>query len=309
MSATEDVGVARMAVVDVGVRSLLIGEARRRAVTRVFGVPADEQSLLVTHDPARRGGRGRPRLRAGPTPPVPHGRRGGRHGGEHGAAGHCGSAICDRATRGRPDRVRAAVAFAAPHGGRSRPRGPRAGARNRVGVRRSLPALIRPGAGHPVHPDRCSGSQGPVVLAVDEDAVDDVDAQEEDRQRPPRVGAADREQRPDRAEAGADDPDDPAVGVAGHQREASGELDHPEDDQHPAQGVEVGEDVALVVDEDVRVVQGADAVDDVERAHDHQQRCCEQGSTGAAHPYLLGLTCPIRDARRRSRITLIGRIG
>ena len=48
MSATEDVGVARMAVVDVGVRSLLIGEARRRAVTRVFGVPADEQSLLVT---------------------------------------------------------------------------------------------------------------------------------------------------------------------------------------------------------------------------------------------------------------------
>ena len=48
MSANEDIGVARMAVVDVGVRSLLIGEARRRAVTRVFGVPADEQSLLVT---------------------------------------------------------------------------------------------------------------------------------------------------------------------------------------------------------------------------------------------------------------------
>ena len=39
---------ARMLVVDVGVRSLLIGEARRRAVTRVFGVPANEQSLLVT---------------------------------------------------------------------------------------------------------------------------------------------------------------------------------------------------------------------------------------------------------------------
>ncbi|MGZ8458577.1 MAG: hypothetical protein ACXWZ4_18365, partial [Gemmatirosa sp.] len=43
-----DESVARMLFVDVGVRSLLSGEARRRAVTRVFGVPADEQSLLVT---------------------------------------------------------------------------------------------------------------------------------------------------------------------------------------------------------------------------------------------------------------------
>jgi hypothetical protein len=47
MSEPDDSG-ARMLLVDVGVRSLLIGEARRRAVTRVFGVPADEQSLLVT---------------------------------------------------------------------------------------------------------------------------------------------------------------------------------------------------------------------------------------------------------------------
>ena len=46
MSQNDD--SARMLVVDVGVRSLLIGEARRRAVTRVFGVPANEQSLLVT---------------------------------------------------------------------------------------------------------------------------------------------------------------------------------------------------------------------------------------------------------------------
>ena len=36
MSQNDD-SVARMLVVDVGVRSLLIGEARRRAVTRVFG--------------------------------------------------------------------------------------------------------------------------------------------------------------------------------------------------------------------------------------------------------------------------------
>ena len=47
MSQTDD-GVARMLLVDVGVRSLLIGDARRRAVTRVFGVPPNEQSLLVT---------------------------------------------------------------------------------------------------------------------------------------------------------------------------------------------------------------------------------------------------------------------
>ena len=38
MSPTDD-SVARIVVVDVGVRSLLVGEARRRAVTRVFGFP------------------------------------------------------------------------------------------------------------------------------------------------------------------------------------------------------------------------------------------------------------------------------
>jgi hypothetical protein len=43
-----DVGGARMLFVDVGVQSLLMGEARRRAVTRVFGVPSEDQSLLVT---------------------------------------------------------------------------------------------------------------------------------------------------------------------------------------------------------------------------------------------------------------------
>jgi hypothetical protein len=47
MSESDD-SVARTLFVDVGVRSLLIGEARRRAVTRVFGVPPNEQSLLVT---------------------------------------------------------------------------------------------------------------------------------------------------------------------------------------------------------------------------------------------------------------------
>jgi hypothetical protein len=47
MSQTND-SVARMLFVDVGVRSLLLGEARRRAVTRVVGIPAEDQSLLVT---------------------------------------------------------------------------------------------------------------------------------------------------------------------------------------------------------------------------------------------------------------------
>jgi hypothetical protein len=47
MSEYDD-SVARMLFVDVGVRSLLMGEARRRAVTRVFGVPPNDQSLLVT---------------------------------------------------------------------------------------------------------------------------------------------------------------------------------------------------------------------------------------------------------------------
>jgi hypothetical protein len=47
MSQTDD-SVARMLFVDVGVRSLLMGEARRRAVTRVFGIPAEDQTLLVT---------------------------------------------------------------------------------------------------------------------------------------------------------------------------------------------------------------------------------------------------------------------
>ena len=47
MSQNDD-NAAQMLFVDVGVRSLLIGEARRRALTRVFGVPPEDQSLLVT---------------------------------------------------------------------------------------------------------------------------------------------------------------------------------------------------------------------------------------------------------------------
>src|SRR5215210_7291172 len=79
-----------------------------------------------------------------------------------------------------------------------------------------------------------SCSQRRFVLAVDEDAVDDVDAQEEDPQRPPRVGAADRQERPDRAEGRADDRDDASEGIAGQERETAGELEDTEQDQDPA---------------------------------------------------------------------------
>ena len=77
--------------------------------------------------------------------------------------------------------------------------------------------------------------------------------------------------------------------IAGKQRKACRELDHPEDDQDPAHGVEVGEDVPLVVYEGVRIVQGADPVDDVERADNQQKRRRQHGSTYTAHDYLLGL--------------------
>ena len=42
----------------------------------------------------------------------------------------------------------------------------------------------------------------------------------------------------DRPEAAGDDADHPAEGVAGHQREAGGELDHTEHDHHPPERVE-----------------------------------------------------------------------
>ena len=41
-------GVGTLLFVDLRVRSLLLGEARKRALTRSFGTPRDEQSRLVT---------------------------------------------------------------------------------------------------------------------------------------------------------------------------------------------------------------------------------------------------------------------
>jgi hypothetical protein len=49
------------------------------------------------------------------------------------------------------------------------------------------------------------------------------------------------------------------------------------------EGVEVGEDVPPVVGEDVRTVQRADAVDDVDGTRKNEQRCREKGPTDALH--------------------------
>jgi hypothetical protein len=46
--STDDLRGAQLLFRDVGVRSLLLREARHRAVRRVFGVPLSEQSVLVT---------------------------------------------------------------------------------------------------------------------------------------------------------------------------------------------------------------------------------------------------------------------
>ena len=124
---------------------------------------------------------------------------------------------------------------------------------------------------------------GSLVLAEDHDAVNDEYAQEEDAERPPGMVPTDGQQSPDCAEAAADYSDHPPVGVARHQREASGELDHTEDDENPAERVEVRQDEPRVVDEDVRIVQGADAVDDVDRAHDQQDDGCEYDATRTSH--------------------------
>ena len=44
----DELGLARLLLVDVKVRSLLMAEARRHGVTRMSGIPREDQSLLVT---------------------------------------------------------------------------------------------------------------------------------------------------------------------------------------------------------------------------------------------------------------------
>jgi hypothetical protein len=45
---SDELGLARLLLVDVKVRSLLMAEARRHGVTRMSGIPREDQSLLVT---------------------------------------------------------------------------------------------------------------------------------------------------------------------------------------------------------------------------------------------------------------------
>src|SRR3954454_23665130 len=48
MTLRTEVADAAQFLADRRVEALLLGEARRRAVTRMFGIPGEEQSLLVT---------------------------------------------------------------------------------------------------------------------------------------------------------------------------------------------------------------------------------------------------------------------
>ena len=84
------------------------------------------------------------------------------------------------------------------------------------------------------------------------------------------------------------------------QRKAGDELDNPEDDQDPAQRVEVVEYEPRVVNEDVGVVKGADAVDDVDDAHKQQHDACENHTSSTSHLLLLSIgsaRCPAIASR------------
>src|SRR3954470_10959688 len=140
-------------------------------------------------------------------------------------------------------------------------------------------------------PGSRAGSAGefPLVLAEYDDSVDDPDAEEEDPQLPERVMVAHGEQGSNRPEAAADDADEAAPGITGHQREPTGELDHPEDDQHPTHRVEIREDVPGVVHVEIRIGNRPDAVNDVERSHHQQQDRHEYRSTCSSHVGLLSV--------------------
>src|SRR5689334_24736815 len=94
--------------------------------------------------------------------------------------------------------------------------------------RRGAPIEARSPAPRPGPAPRALRPRRP-VLGVDDDAVQHPQADGEDAQRPERIDAADREQRLDRPDARADDADRHPVRVAGSQREATGELDDPDD--------------------------------------------------------------------------------
>src|ERR1700722_3032903 len=88
-----------------------------------------------------------------------------------------------------------------------------------------------------------------LFFTVDDETVEDVDAQRENGQRPPWVCAANRQQRLERAEGRGEDSDEPAVTSATKQREAASELNDAHDDRDPAPRVQAREHVLRVVEE------------------------------------------------------------
>src|SRR6185312_1617013 len=92
--------------------------------------------------------------------------------------------------------------------------------------------------------------------------VDDDDREREHGQRPERV-SADREQRSDRVESGDEDAEPAAELVARPEREGGDHLQHADDEEDPAPGVEAAEDVGGVLGEELRVADRGDAPDDV----------------------------------------------
>src|SRR5205823_11773140 len=103
----------------------------------------------------------------------------------------------------------------------------------------------------------------------------------EDANRPPGMGAADVQERGDCAERSRHDADDAAVEPPTEQRHPARQLKRTEDDRYPAPGVEAGEHELRVIDEEVRIIDGPDAVDDVERARHKQQDTSEDRTTSA----------------------------
>ena len=119
---------------------------------------------------------------------------------------------------------------------------------------------------------------------VDGQAVDDRDVHREDGQRPERIGG-DREQSDDRAQPGGDDAEPAAELAAAPDRERREDLQDPKDERDPAPGVQVAQDVLLIVDEERRVADRCDPVDHVQYADD------DHHDPGEQEPTLTRLLC------------------
>ena len=110
---------------------------------------------------------------------------------------------------------------------------------------------------------RRSGRRCGLGLAVDDQSVDDPQAEGEDRDRPERIGR-DRQQRADRGQGANEDCEPPAVGATAEQRYRREELQDPEDQRDPAPPFEAGEDLLRVMHEEARVPDRGDPLDDVQ---------------------------------------------